>query len=263
MVRIAIHGAAGRMGRRLIALAQEQAALRVVAAIEHDRHTRLGEDAGVLAGVGSLDLPITSAWPEELDVAIDFSTPDGAMTAIAECERRRFALIVGTTGLDDAHHAAIDRAAQSIPVLNAPNMSLGVNLLFRLVGRVAATLGEDYDVEIVEAHHRHKADAPSGTALGLLRALCEATGRDERRDAVFGRHGNEAARRPGEIGVHAVRMGDVVGDHAVSYATAGERIELRHTATTRDVFARGALRAARWLVGREPGRYTMADVLGL
>jgi 4-hydroxy-tetrahydrodipicolinate reductase len=170
--------------------------------------------------------------------------------------------VVGTTGLLAGDHAAIDEVARVIPVLQSPNMSLGVNLLFALAAQVARRLGDDYDIEVVEAHHRYKKDAPSGTALGIVKAICDATGKSPERDVVYGRHG-EAERRRGEIGVHAVRVGDVVGDHTVTFGAPGERIELTHLASTRDVFARGALRAAAWLHGKPVGRFSMSDVLGL
>jgi 4-hydroxy-tetrahydrodipicolinate reductase len=171
-------------------------------------------------------------------------------------------MVVGTTGLSDGDHAAIDEAGKIIPVLQAPNMSLGVNLLFALAARAARQLGDDYDIEIVEAHHRFKVDAPSGTALGIARAICDATGKDMAKDLVHGREG-ESPRQRGQIGMHALRLGDVVGRHTVSFATLGEELQLTHNATSRDVFARGALRAAQWLAGKPAGRYGMADVLGL
>jgi 4-hydroxy-tetrahydrodipicolinate reductase len=171
-------------------------------------------------------------------------------------------MVVGTTGLQDQDHAAIDRAAAGIAILQAPNMSLGVNLLFKIAGEVAKKLGDDYDIEIVEGHHRFKKDAPSGTAMGLADAILKSTGKS--RDAlVYDRHGDEAVRKRGDIGMHALRIGDEVGRHTAYFAALGERLELTHVATNRDTFVHGALRAAKWLAGQKPGRYAIADVLGL
>jgi 4-hydroxy-tetrahydrodipicolinate reductase len=263
MVRIVVNGAAGRMGRRLIVLAGESQDLQVVGAMEHAGHPLLGQDAGVVAGVAPIGIRIATEPPASLDVLIDFSAPPGTRTALAACLARGAALAIGTTGLSAEDLHAIEQAGAKIPVLQAPNMSLGVNLLFALAGQVARQLGSDYDIEITEAHHRFKKDAPSGTALGLAKAICDATGRDPDRSLVHGRHGDAAARPPGQIGMHALRMGDVVGRHTVSFATLGEELHLTHNATSRDVFARGALRAARWLAGKPPARYSMKDVLGL
>ena len=172
-------------------------------------------------------------------------------------------LVIGTTGLTDDDHRAIDQTASSVPILQASNTSLGVNLLFSLAGQAARQLGDDFDIEISETHHRYKKDAPSGTALSLVSAVCQATGKDPQADVVLGYHGQDKPRQKGTIGVHALRMGDVVGEHTVSYAADGERVELRHLATDRDIFARGALKAAQWLIRQPPGRYSMANVLGL
>jgi 4-hydroxy-tetrahydrodipicolinate reductase len=263
MIKIAINGAAGRMGRRLIALATEIQEFEVAAALEHPDNPLLGHDAGATAGVHPLGVAITSTLPDSLDVLIDFSIPNATLAAIKTCVGHRIALVIGTTGLTQEHHQAIDQAATIIPILQAPNMSLGVNLLFALAAQAAQQLGDDYDIEIVEAHHRFKKDAPSGTALGIAQAICNATRKNIRQALVHGRHGDNTARKRGQIGMHALRMGDVVGRHTVTFATLGEEIQLAHNASTRDVFAHGALHAARWLVGKPPGRYSMAHVLGL
>ncbi|MEX0777034.1 MAG: 4-hydroxy-tetrahydrodipicolinate reductase [Phycisphaeraceae bacterium] len=266
-IRLAINGAAGRMGRRLIALACEDPQLTVTAAVEGPASSDLGKDAGAIAGVQTLGVPITDHLPAGTGAAvmIDFTVPAATRAAIAACIQANLPLVIGTTGLTADDQQRIDQAARSIPILQAPNMSLGVNLLFALAAQVAKRLGDDYDIEITEAHHRFKKDAPSGTALGIAKAICDATGKSLDKDLVHGRHGDDAPRQRGQIGMHALRMGDVVGEHTASFATLGERLELRHVATTRDVFARGALRAAQWLAapGRTPGRYTMAHVLGL
>ncbi len=267
-VLLGISGAAGRMGRRLIALAAEKPeAFRVVAAIDAPGSPELGRDAGELAGGKAIGVKVAADISGGPDVMIDFSQAAATRALIGECVKRRIALVIGTTGLAAADQALIDDAAKATPILQATNTSLGVNVLFSVAANIARQLGADYDIEIVEAHHNQKKDAPSGTALSLVEAIARATGRQTERDLVHGRQGHEALRKKGTIGMHAVRMGDVVGDHTVYFAGQGERIELRHTASNRDTFARGALRAAAFLaevrrVGKT-GRYTMADVLGL
>jgi 4-hydroxy-tetrahydrodipicolinate reductase len=262
MISLAITGGAGRMGRRLIALARESPDLQVVAAIERADHPQLSRDAGELAGVGTLGLPLSDDLRDTPDVLIDFSSPSAFRHWLKTCRDRKIAMLVGTTGLTDADLAAIDSAADDIPILHATNMSLGIAVLTKIAAEVARLLGPDYDIELVEAHHRFKKDAPSGTALSILDAILESSGK--MRDAlVFGREGADATRQPGNIGVHALRMGDEVGRHTVYFGGLGERLELTHRATNRDVFVHGALRAARWLAGRKPGRYRIGDVLGI
>lgn len=261
--RVAIFGAAGRMGRRLVALALEDTSLKLAAAVEHARHELLGQDAGAVAGSPAAGVAIAADLPQGVEVMIDFTSPAGTRAALELALARRIPLVIGTTGLTADDHARIDEAARTIPVLQAPNMSLGVNLLFALAAQVARQLGDDYDIEIFESHHRFKKDAPSGTAVGIVQSICKATGKDLAKDVVQGRHGDDVPRVRGQIGVHALRMGDVVGEHTVCYAALGERLELTHKASNRDVFARGALKAAAWLAGRKPSRYHMKDVLGL
>jgi 4-hydroxy-tetrahydrodipicolinate reductase len=262
MTTIAITGAAGRMGQRLIALAKQDGAFDVVGAVERPDHAAQGRDAGELAGAGTIGLPVTFDLKATPQVLIDFTSPDSMRHWLKSCRDRGIGMVIGTTGLQEQDHAAIERAAADIPVLQAPNMSLGVNLLFKIAGEVARILGDDYDKEIVEGHHRFKKDAPSGTAMGLADAILQAMGKT--RDAlVFDRHGDEVVRKPGEIGMHALRIGDEIGRHTAYFAALGERLELTHVATNRDTFAHGALRAAKWLAGRKPGRYAIADMLGL
>lgn len=252
------------MGQRLVALAHEDDALTVAAAIDAPGHPMQGKDAGELAGVGALGVPITDSLAAgAAEAVIDFTLPVGFRAALAACLATNTPVVVGTTGLTEADHAAIDEAGKSIAILQAPNMSLGVNLLFALAGQVAATLGDDYDIEIVEAHHRFKVDAPSGTAFGIAEAVCDATGKDINKTLVHGREGGDAERQRGEIGMHSLRTGDVVGRHTISFGTLGEELQLGHIASTRDVFAHGALKAAKWLAGKSPARYSMKDVLGL
>lgn len=263
MIRIAIAGAAGRMGMRILALAHADPRFDVVAALEATGSDTVGRDAGELAGLGRLHLPIQDRTETEFDVLIDFTTPSGSQHWLEYCLTCKRAIVIGTTGHSDEQLATIRKAGRKIPIVKASNMSLGVNVLFSLVGRIAEVLGDGYDIEIVESHHRFKNDAPSGTALGLLAAIVEATGRDKNNDVVFGRHGATGPRPARQIGVHALRLGDTVGEHEVHFGNLGETIVIRHSAHTRDTFAQGSLRAAEWIAGRKPGLYTMQDVLGL
>jgi 4-hydroxy-tetrahydrodipicolinate reductase len=262
MTTLAITGAAGRMGQRLIALARQDADLQVAAAIERADHPLQSRDAGEVAGLGPIGLPITQDLRPTPQVLIDFTIPASMRHWLKTCRDRGIAMVIGTTGLQPADHATIDQAADHIPVLQAPNMSLGVNLLFKIAGEVARQLGDDYDIEIVEGHHRFKKDAPSGTAMGLAEAILKATGKS-RDSLTFDRHGGDVERKRGEIGMHALRIGDEVGRHTAYFAALGERLELTHVATNRDTFAHGALKAAKWLAGQKPGRYSVADMLGL
>jgi 4-hydroxy-tetrahydrodipicolinate reductase len=261
-IKIAITGAAGRMGRRLLALALADAQFQIVGAMERPDHGEQGRDAGELAAAGAIGVPLTFDLRPTPDVLIDFTSPVSTRHWLKTCRDRGIAMVVGTTGLQRQDHAAIDTAAAHIAIVQSPNMSLGVNVLQKIAADVAARLGADYDIEIVEAHHRFKKDAPSGTALALADAILAALGKT-RDDLAFGRHGAEALRVAGQIGVHSLRMGDEVGKHTIYFAALGERLELGHVATNRDTFAHGALRAAKWLPGRKPGRYSISDVLGL
>ncbi len=261
--KLAVVGAAGRMGRRVIALAVESGRFNLVGAIEKADHPDAGKDAGLLAGIGRLNIALDNAWPAKADIAIDFSMPEAADETLAKCSAKGIPLVLGTTGLSNAQHEAIKAAAGKIPVLYGTNMSVGMNVLFALVGKAAAMLGEDYDIEIVEEHHRFKKDAPSGSALTLAQKICEATGRPYPGSLIHGRSGKEALRKKGEIGMHAVRAGDITGVHSVIYGTLGETITINHTAHSRDTLVRGALRAAEWIVGKPPALYSMADVLGI
>jgi len=262
MIHVVISGAAGRMGCTLTRLVHESEDLELVGAVEAPGHARLGADAGALAGVGDCGIAISDALPEVFDVLVDFSLPEGSLEWIEACATRQAPCVVGTTGFNDAQRGRIADAAEKTAVVLSPNMSVGVNVLFHAAAELARTLGVDYDIEIVEAHHRFKKDAPSGTALKLAEEIAGATGRELASSAVYGRGPGSPPRQAGEIGIHAVRGGDIVGEHTVSYTTLGERLELRHVAHSRETFARGALRAAKWIADRGPGLYTMADVLG-
>lgn len=260
---LAITGVAGRMGQRLVALAHADDQLQLVAAIERDGHAAIGRDAGEVAGAGPIGLPLSTDLPSAAPaVMIDFTAPVAMRHWIGVCRQKKIALVIGTTGLADSDHALIDDAAKDIAILQAPNMSLGVNLLFKIAGEVAKILGDDYDKEIVEGHHRFKKDAPSGTAMGLAEAILAAMGK--RKEAlIYDRHGDDVVRQRGEIGMHALRIGDEIGRHTAYFAALGERLELTHVATNRDTFVHGALKAAKWLARQKPGRYAMADMLGL
>jgi 4-hydroxy-tetrahydrodipicolinate reductase len=261
--QLIITGAGGRMGKRILALSAEQKAFHLVGAVDVQQHPDQGKDAGILAGIEPQNVALSDTFPVPADVMIDFSLPQAADASIDHCLKNNVALVLGTTGLSEQQTAKIKLAAQKIAIMQATNMSLGMNLLFALVGKVAKSLGEDYDIEIVEAHHRFKKDAPSGSALSLAEAVCSETGRAYPGCLTHGREGKDALREKGTIGMHAVRAGDIVGRHSVIYSTLGETVTIEHNAHTRDTFARGALHAAEWLIGQKPGLYNMLDVLGL
>lgn len=260
---LVIHGAAGRMGRRILALAEEERIFEVVGAVDHPGHPDAGKDAGVLAGVSALGIKLGGEFPQRASVVIDFSLPQATAKIAEWCQKCGAALVVGTTGLEKPQTEMLTAAAKKIAIVQATNMSLGMNLLFSLVGKVAAALGPEYDIEITEAHHRLKKDAPSGSALSLAKSICESTGRDYPDCLVSGREGKDVPRKAGTIGMHAIRAGDIVGKHTVIYGTQGETITISHDAHSRDTFARGALRAAQWVLNQKPGLYNMLDVLGL
>lgn len=259
-LRITVAGCTGRMGQAIVRLASAEPGLAIVCGTTLPGDARIGADVGAIAGVAPLSVRIGTT-PTASDVLIDFTNPDGCAANARWCADAGAALVSGTTGLEPHHHDALRSAAARVPVLWAPNMSVGVHVLVGLVRQAAATLGVDWDIEIVEAHHRQKADAPSGTAKALLQAAANGRGQSPADVAVYGRQGITGARSRGEIGVHAVRMGGVVGEHDVCFATPTERITLAHRAESRDVFAAGALRAARWIAGRPPALYAMPDVL--
>jgi 4-hydroxy-tetrahydrodipicolinate reductase len=260
---IGLNGACGRMGQRILQLAHEDKSLTLGAALESPGHPALGRDVGEVAGLGQLGVPVRTDLPldQRLDVLIDFSMPEGTMAVLKVCVQRRIPLVVATTGHTPAQKQEIEAAAHETALLMAPNMSLAVNVLMKLVGQAAAILRDrGFDVEILERHHRFKKDSPSGTALHLARIVQEAMGQSELR------HGREGlvGERPGhEIGIHAIRVGDNVGEHTIVFSTLGETLELTHQAHSRDCYARGALLAAKFLADRPPRRYTMNDVLGL
>jgi 4-hydroxy-tetrahydrodipicolinate reductase len=251
------------MGRRIIALAVEDDVFEIVGAVDKQGHPDLGKDAGGVAGVQQLNVKIADSFPARADIVIDFSLPDAADATIDYCTQNNAALVLGTTGLTDKDREKIKNASSKIPIVYATNMSVGMNVLFSLAGKTASMLGDEYDIEIVEQHHRFKKDAPSGSALTLAENIAKATGKKFPDCLNFGRHGKDTLRDKGQIGIHAVRAGDITGIHSVIFSTTGETVTLNHTSHSRDTFARGAIRAAEWLIGKKPGLYAMADVLGI
>lgn len=265
MTTIAITGAGGRMGKTLLEAAQTIEGLSVSAAIVRAGSSLVGADAGELAGIGKLDITVVDniADAAAFDVLIDFTRPEVTLANLAVCLQRGSAMVIGTTGFDESQKASISDASRDIPIVFAPNMSVGVNLCLKLLEMAAKVLGDEVDIEIIEAHHRHKVDAPSGTALRMGEVVADALGRDLKECAVYGREGQTGERDRNTIGFETIRAGDIVGDHTVMFAGIGERVEITHKASSRMTFANGAMRAALWLAEREKGLYDMQDVLGL
>ena len=262
MTKLGVIGAAGRMGKRIIAIAAETDELTVVDAIDMAGCPGSGKDAGEISGIGNIGVTVTDSFDQRPDVIIDFSLPEGTMKYLPYCKENGIAMIIGTTGLTESEITEIESASQVIPIVRASNFSMGVNLLIKLVAEAAKTLGEDYDIEISETHHRFKKDAPSGTAVALAESICDSIGKKYKETAIDGRSGNQP-RQPGEIGMHALRVGDTIGEHTVHFGNLGETVTLGHSAHTRDTFVRGALRAAKWASENKPGIYDMRDVLGI
>jgi 4-hydroxy-tetrahydrodipicolinate reductase len=263
LIQIGVNGAAGRMGQRIVALAHEDPLLQVAVALERADHPRLGDDVGEICALPKLGVPLEPELRRELDCLIDFSLPDGAVAVAEACRKWKTPLVMATTGLSDEQRRQVLGCAHEIALLLAPNMSLAMNVLMKLLREAAQALKDPsrvVDVEVVECHHRFKEDAPSGTALALGRIVAEQMGQTEH---VHGRHGRPGPRPRYEIGYHALRTGDNVGQHTVFFGLMGETLELTHRAHTRDCYARGALAAAKFLVGKPAGTYSMNDVLGL
>jgi len=266
MIRVAVVGAAGRMGKTLIEAIHATEGMELGAATERPDSSLVGADAGELAGVGKLGVHISHSLTkviDSFDVVIDFTAPASTMVHLDVCRQHGKKIVIGTTGLDDEQKRQISEAANDIAIMFAPNMSVGVNLCFKLLDLAARVMGDDADIEIVEAHHRHKVDAPSGTALRMGEVVADALGRDLKKVAVYGREGQTGARKPETIGFETIRAGDVVGEHSVWFATEGERVEIVHKASSRMTFAKGAVRAAGWLMQQDNGLFDMQDVLGL
>lgn len=266
MIKLTVCGAAGRMGSRIIALSKDYGELKLVGAVESKNNPKVGIDAGIVAGIGEIKVAITDELEKvihDTDVVVTFTTPEASVEHTEIVKKNKKAIVIGTTGFNNEQLAIIQDASKEIPVVLSPNMSIGVNLLFKILGDIAKVLGDDYDVEIIEAHHRMKKDAPSGTAIKMAKVIAEALGRNFDEVAVFTRKGIIGERTRKEIGIQTVRAGDIVGEHAVLFGGLGERIEIVHKASSRDTFARGALKAAIWIFGKRAGFYDMGDVLGL
>lgn len=266
MIRLAISGSAGRMGRCLLQAACQYEGVTLGAASEHPESPCIGHDAGELAGQGVMQVPVGDTLEDRkdaFDVLVDFTRPEVSLANLALCRTHGKALVIGTTGWTEAQRQTVAEAAADIPVVLAPNMSVGVNLCLKILDTAARALGDSVDIEIMEAHHRHKADAPSGTALRMGEVIAGALERDLSQCAVYGRQGRQGERSREAIGFSSLRAGDIVGEHTALFAAAGERLEISHKASSRMTFAFGAMRAACWVYRREPGLYDMQDVLGL
>lgn len=263
MNKIAIVGAGGRMGKTLIEACAINENCELSVATEREGSTLVGVDAGQLAGADGNQVVVSDALNDDFDVMIDFTHPSVTTKHIEYCVKHDKKMVIGTTGFDEEGLAQLKQAAKKIPIMFAPNMSVGVNLCLKLLQTAAKILGDDVDIEIIEAHHRHKVDAPSGTAKIMGEVIAEALGRDLAECAVYGREGQTGERDRKTIGFETIRAGDIVGEHTVMFADIGERIEITHKASSRMTFAKGAMRAANWLEGKKPGLYSMSDVLGL
>lgn len=266
MLKIAVAGARGRMGTRIAVLSREYKNIEIAGAFEQKGHSDIGKDMGALLGIGNLGVALSDnveAAIKDADLLIEFTNPASTMEHMKACAAKGKAMVVGTTGLKKEELAEMKKLSSKIPCVVASNMSLGVNLLLKVLKDVAKALGDDYDVEITEAHHRLKKDAPSGTALKMAEAVAQGLQRNLDEVAVYARKGMVGERTKKEIGIQVIRAGDIVGEHTVLFGGLGERIEITHRASSRDTFARGALKAALWIKGKKPGLYDMQDVLGL
>lgn len=266
MIKVIVAGAAGRMGCRLVALIKDSTSLTLAGAIEGKGHSAVGDDAGETAGCGRAGIPITDDLAALLDrgeVVVDFSAPEATLQHLRIVAQHRRAMVIGTTGLSASQLEEVRSLASQVPCVMSPNMSVGVNLICKVISEMAKTLGDEYDIEVIEAHHRLKKDAPSGTALKLAEVLAKAVSRDLDQVGVYARKGIIGERKKGEIGIQTIRAGDIVGDHTILFGGMGERIEVTHRASSRDTFAGGALRAARWVARQPAGLYDMMDVLNL
>jgi 4-hydroxy-tetrahydrodipicolinate reductase len=266
MIRVGIAGAAGRMGHALLRACLGTHGLLLTAAVEKPGNPAVGQDVGEAAGLQKLGLPlIDSLGPAigAVDVVVDFTRPESTLSTVELCHKHGKRMVIGTTGFSFEQKAVIERAAQDVPIMLAPNMSVGVNLSLKLLEIAAKVIGDHTDIEIIEAHHRHKVDAPSGTALRMGEVIAAALGRDLRQCATYSREGHTGERDPKSIGFSVIRAGDIVGEHTALFADEGERIEITHKASSRMTFAKGAMRAALWLAEKPAGLYDMQDVLGL
>jgi len=266
MIKVSIMGASGRMGRSIFHLLDPEEDIQIVGATEIGNHPDMGKDIGLVVGDGEIGVQLTSGLEEsskEADVIVDFTTPSSTLNNARYASASGKAMVIGTTGFDDDQKNELNELAASFPCVFSPNMGIGVNVMFEATKKLAEILGDDYDVEIIEAHHKHKVDAPSGTALRLGEAAAEGLSRDFNSVARYERHGAIGERGDKEIGMQSIRAGDIVGEHTVMFCGAGERIELTHRAMSRDNFAKGVVRAVRWVSGKPFGMYTMKEVLGI
>ena len=265
-INVGVIGAGGRMGRMLIEAVQENPQTTLNAAIERQGSSLVGADAGEVAAIGRLDVQIVDdlkAVINDIDVLIDFSLPDATEQNMQICAVNKVAMVIGTTGFNEQQEQVLTEASKQIAIVYAGNYSTGVNLSLKLLGMAAKAFGSDADVEVIEAHHKHKIDAPSGTAYMMAEAVAEARGQNLKDVAVYGREGQTGERKAGSIGIHAIRGGEIIGDHTVMFIADGEVVEITHRARARMTFAAGAVRAATWVIKQEVGQYNMQDVLGL
>ncbi|MYB65368.1 4-hydroxy-tetrahydrodipicolinate reductase [Candidatus Poribacteria bacterium] len=264
MINVTINGACGRMGRLIIQGVTEQGGVTLVGAIEFPQHPEIGSDAGVVAGIGEIGVPISAKLSDtisESDVVIEFSKPEATLQHLRQVVEADKAMVIATTGFSNAELDEVKDLASKIRCVMAPNMSLGVNVMIRALELIAKSLGDDYDIEIIEAHHNHKADSPSGTALRLAETVATALERDLDEVGVYGRHGIIGPRPEKQIGIHAIRGGDIAGDHTVMFATQGEQLSVVHRAHSPEAFAKGAIRAAKWVVNASRGLHDVSEVL--
>lgn len=266
MIKVSITGVSGRMGSSIYRLLTSEDNIEIVGATEIEGHTDMGKDIGLVAGEAEIGVPITSKIEDtnrDADVIVDFTTPASTLSNARFAQANDIAMVIGTTGFDEYQKKELEKLASGFPCVFSPNMSIGVNVMFEATKKLAEILGDDYDVEIIEAHHKHKVDAPSGTALRLGEAAAEGLARDFNSVARFERHGAIGERKEKEIGMQTIRAGDIVGEHTVMFCGSGERIELTHRAMSRDNFAKGVVRAVKWIPGKPAGIYTMKEVLGV
>jgi len=265
-VRVAIAGAGGKMGGRLVHLVQESGDLEVMGGLERPGNPAIGRDLGEVVGLGTLGVPLLDdlqALVGKIDLLFEFTAPEGSLTHLRVMAAHHKPMVLGTTGFSKTQLDEVRSLAQRMPLFMAPNMSLGINVMYQLLAEAARLLGEGFDIEIMEAHHRYKVDAPSGTAVRMAEILAQALGRDAEKVGVYGRKGIVGQRKDDEIGIMSLRAGDMAGDHTVIFGGVGERLEIIHRSQSRDSFGRGALRAARWIVQQPAGLYDMQDLLGL
>ena len=266
MINIGVIGAGGRMGRMLIEAVQDNPQTSLSAAIEREGSSLIGADAGEVAAIERLNIKIVDdlvSVIDDIDVLIDFSLPDATEQNMQTCAEHKVAMVIGTTGFNEQQEQVLSEASKHIPIVYAGNYSTGVNLSLKLLGMAAKAFGNEADVEVIEAHHKHKIDAPSGTAYMMAQAVAEARGQNLKEVAVYGREGQTGAREAGSIGIHAIRGGEIIGDHTVMFIADGEVVEITHRARARMTFAAGAVRATTWVIQQKAGQYNMQDVLGL